>query len=138
MYNLKSNLEGREEAFVNLYPIMKEQGFALGGGWEYDHGYMDKGMDEKQTVWIRIPFVVTHGTFQGDSPESDAIVQLGTPFLLRHLYKEGVDSDAQVSVASAMFNQFQSPVDEDAEIDKRWIPEAEQELDKLQQSLDSL
>lgn len=138
MYKLNSELEGYEAGFVNVYSIMKEEGFSLGGGWEYDYGCVDKALDERNTVWLRVPFEVTHGTFEGDTDESDAVIQLSTPFVLRHLYEDGLDQDARVGVATALFNQFQSPVDKDAELDSKWIAIAEEQLNRLEQRLKSL
>ncbi|WJH34951.1 YugN-like family protein [Paenibacillus sp. CC-CFT747] len=103
------------------------------GNWEYDHGYFDANLDEAQKIWVRIPFTVIHGTFDGDTKESDAVIRLGKPFALKHLYEEGLDNEARPMVSAALVNQFQDPVDKDAEIEQKWLDEAENLLKRVEQ-----
>lgn len=136
MVPLHSPLESREEAFVNMSRSLAEHNFTLGGNWDYDHGCFDRNLDEAQKVWIRIPFQVTHGTFDGDSPQSDAVIQLGQPYVLKHLYKQDVDdSEAGANVVGALVNQFQEPEDKDAEIETHWVEQAKQVLREVESKL---
>jgi hypothetical protein len=132
MILLESELINREAAFVNISRNMEENGFSLGGNWEYDHGYFDRNLDEEQKVWLRIPFTVTHGTFDAESPESDAVILLGQPFVLKHLYEDGLDEEATPRVAGSLIDQFQEPVDKDADVEVAWVSEAQQNLKRLE------
>lgn len=135
MIPLTSKLENREAAFKNVRDYLGQYEFTLGGNWEYDHGYFDRYLDEEHTLWVRIPFAVTHGTFDGDSDASDAVVRLGQPFVLKHLYNDGLDRQADVMVYKALVDQFQSPVNKDAPVEPRWVEEAESLLRKVEQGL---
>lgn len=135
MIPISSSLEGREAAFANLEDYLGQYEFTLGGNWEYDHGYFDRYLDEEHKVWIRVPFQVTGGTFDGDSDSTDAVVKVGQPFVLKHLYNDGLDRQADVMVTKALVNQFQSPVDKDAPLERQWVEKAEGLLRKVEQGL---
>ncbi|TVY01080.1 YugN-like family protein [Paenibacillus cremeus] len=132
MYPLNSNLTGREEAFEQVRSYLHEHQFALGGNWDYEHGSFDRYLDEAHKVWLRIPFEVTHGTLDGDSGATDAMVQLGTPFVLKHVYNEGLDKEAQMRTYGALVNQFQEPLDKDAAVDDKWVNEAKSLLHEVE------
>ncbi|GIP38738.1 hypothetical protein J31TS4_20180 [Paenibacillus sp. J31TS4] len=135
MIPLQSRLENREEAYINLSKSLAGYSFGLGGNWDYDRGSFDRHLDEEQKVWLRIPFIVTHGTFDGDTPESDAVIQLGTPYVLKHLYKQDLDQEANANVVGALVNQFQEPEDKDAEIEPHWVEQAEDVLRQVETGL---
>jgi hypothetical protein len=135
MIPISSSLEGREAAFANLEDYLGQYEFTLGGNWEYDHGYFDRYLDEEHKVWIRVPFEVTNGTFDGDSDSTDAVVRLGQPFVLKHMYNDGLDRQADLMVTKALVDQFQSPVDSDAPLERQWVEKAEGLLRKVEQGL---
>jgi hypothetical protein len=135
MIPLKSELVNREEAFDQVRNYLHDFDFSLGGNWEYDHGYFDRNLDEAQKVWLRIPFEVTHGVLDGDNDSTDAIIHLGTPFVLKHIYNEGLDNEAKVQVYGALFNQFQEPVDKDAPVEDKWVDQAKDVLHEVEASL---
>jgi len=135
MKQLTSSVENYEAAFINLIDYLGEYEFALGGNWEYDHGYFDRYLDHEHKVWLRIPFQVTHGTFDGDSDDCDAVVKLGSPFVLKHLYNDGLDLSADTMVVKALVDQFQSPVDKDAPVEPEWVEKAKALLSKVEQGL---
>jgi len=109
-----------------------ERDFELGGNWDYEHGYFDKSLDEANKVWLRIPFEVTDGVIDDSSNNTEARIKLGTPFVLKHLYNEGLDKEAQVRTYGAMLDQFQQPVDSDAEVDGKWMNQAKSVLAELE------
>jgi hypothetical protein len=129
-----SELENQVEGFVSLNDFFNRFQFTLGGNWDYDHGYFDRNLDEANKVWLRIPFEVTSGTLDGISDESDAVVKLGTPFVLKHLYNEGLDPEAVPNVYGSLINQFQEPIDKDADIETYWIDQAKRILQEIEQS----
>jgi hypothetical protein len=135
MIPIQSDLANCEEAFDQVRNYLHDFEFSLGGGWDYDHGYFDKNLDEANKVWLRIPFEVTHGALDGDTDATDAIIHLGTPFVLKHIYNEGLDMEAKVKTYGAVFDQFQEPVDKDAPVEEKWVDKAKDVLHQVEESL---
>ncbi|MCY9692763.1 YugN family protein [Paenibacillus alginolyticus] len=134
MKTLSSSLEQVQESFDSVREHLHEFDFALGGNWDYDHGYFDHYLDEEHLVWLRIPFQVITGRIDGDSESTDAIVEMGTPFVLKHVYNEGLSQDAEAETYGAMIDQFQTPLDPDAKIEDKWVKEAAGLLHKVEQA----
>ncbi|MCD1260971.1 hypothetical protein B5M42_019395 [Paenibacillus athensensis] len=132
MQILSSKLDQIQESFDSVRDKLHEHEFALGGGWEYDHGYFDKYLDEAHKVWLRIPFEVVDGRIEGDTASTDALVKLGTPFVLKHIYNEGLDVEAEAETMGAMLDQFQTPLDPDAAIEDKWVKEAKDVLQEVE------
>jgi hypothetical protein len=130
-----SNLEDHVEGFANLNNFFEEWEFTLGGNWDYEHGYFDRFLDEAHMVWLRIPFQVTSGTMDGDSDASDAIVKLGTPFVLKHIYNDGLDPEAVPNVYGGLINQFQEPIEKDADIEAHWVEQAKHILQAVERNI---
>ncbi|MGO4499386.1 YugN family protein [Paenibacillus sp. 2RAB27] len=124
MKPLTSSLEQVQETFDKVRAQLEQFDFNLGGGWDYDHGYFDRSLDEANKVWLRIPVQVVTGRIEGDVEETDAVVEVGTPFVLKHVYNEGLDSEADMETAGALVDQFQAPLDSDASIEDKWVKEA--------------
>jgi hypothetical protein len=128
-----SELENKVEDFTTLHDFFGGFEFTLGGNWDYEHGYFDRFLDEAHKVWLRIPFEVTSGTLDGDSDASNAIVKLGTPFVLKHIYNEGLDPEAVPNVYGSLINQFQEPVDKDADVETHWVEQAKHILHEVEE-----
>jgi hypothetical protein len=135
MIPITSEVENHIDGFVNLHDYFGRFEFALGGNWDYEHGYFDRYLDEAHKVWLRIPFEVTSGTMDGITDESDAIVKLGTPFVLKHLYNEGLDSEAVPNVYGSLINKFQEPVDKDADVETHWLEQAKHILQEVERGI---
>nr|WP_165971920.1 YugN-like family protein [Paenibacillus piri] len=135
MIAMESRIANREEAFDFVRQYLHEHQFSLGGNWDYEHGYFDRYLDEARKVWLRIPFEVTHGALDGDASSTDAIVRFGSPFVLKHVYNEGLDEEAHVNTYGALFNQFQEPLDRDAPVEDKWVSKAEEVLRQVDESL---
>lgn len=133
MFVISSSIENMEQPFTELNQALKPFGFVLGGNWDYDHGSFDYGMDESHKVWLRIPFQVTKGSLDGLQEEQNTIIQLGKPYVLKHVYQEGLDPEAEVNTYGALVNQFQKPADSDAEIEPMWIEKAKQVIAQIEQ-----
>lgn len=134
MIPLQSGLERKEEELAGFKRYLEQDhGFTLGGNWEYDHGSFDKALDDENKVWLRIPFKVTRGRLDPDRVSAETNIVIGTPFVLRHLYKEGNDSEAGFALTGGLVNQFQSPADKDADIESGWVSEAQSCLSKVEQ-----
>ncbi len=125
MISISSALQDQEGEFKAFRELFEGCGFVLGGNWDYEQGCFDCALDEARRVWVRIPFRVTRGKLDGASDSSDAPVRLGCPFVLRHLYEEGLDGAAQVQTYGGLIDQFQEPADKDAEVDAFWLEQAE-------------
>lgn len=134
MKTLISSLEQVQESFDSVRAHLQEFEFALGGNWDYDHGYFDRYLDEAHKVWLRIPVQVVTGRIDGDAESTDAIVEVGTPFVLKHVYNEGLDNGAEAETYGALIDQFQTPLDSDAEIEDKWVKEAASLLQKVEQA----
>ncbi|WP_282937073.1 YugN-like family protein [Paenibacillus sp. RC67] len=132
MIPVDSALVNREEAYDQIRDYLHDHQFTLGGNWEYDHGYFDRALDNDNKVWLRIPFGVTHGRLDGDTNSTDAIIRIGSPFVLKHLYNEGLDKEAQVNTYGALVDQFQEPVDKDAPVDDEWVSKAKSILREVE------
>lgn len=132
MHPLSSRLTGQEQEFAPVQSALAERGFALGGAWEYDRGSFDCALDEGNKVWLRLPFRVTNGNLDGETAENDAKIRFDEPYVLKHLYNEGLDAEAQPRTFGALFDQFQDPVEPDADIEPRWIDEARERLEEVE------
>jgi hypothetical protein len=132
MIPLESALTNQEEAFGQVSNYLNKFDFTLGGNWEYDHGYFDRYLDEAHKVWLRIPFEVTHGVLDVDPAASDAIICMGTPFVLKHIYNDGLDNEARIHTYGGLVDQFQEPIDKDAPIEDDWVAKAQEMLDKVE------
>ncbi|MBM7565341.1 YugN family protein [Paenibacillus sacheonensis] len=132
MIPLESKLEFSEKEFTEVQSLLEEHQFALGGSWDYEHGYFDRSLDEAQMVWLRMPFAVINGAIDSETQDLDAKIKLGQPFVLKHVYNEGLDSEAQVSTLGGLMNQFQEPLDPDAEVESKWITKAKDVLAEVE------
>lgn len=132
MISLESPIVRRKEAFEQARTYLYGMEFSLGGNWDYEHGSFDRYLDEGHKVWLRLPFEVTRGTLEGDTGATDAIIQFGTPFVLKHVYNEGLDKEAQVRTYGAMVDQFQEPLDKDADIEPKWVEQAKDLLRQVE------
>ncbi|BBH21602.1 hypothetical protein Back11_29470 [Paenibacillus baekrokdamisoli] len=132
MIPLSSKLASSEQHFADMKDTLEEHEFALGGSWDYNHGSFDRYLDEAHKVWLRVPFDVISGNVDSESFDTDAKIKLGQPFVLKHVYNEGLDSDAQPRTVGSLVNQFQDPLDPDAEIESKWVDKAKGILSKVE------
>ena len=136
MKPISSALENFTDDYDRIQQHLHLFQFTLGGNWEYDSGSFDRALDDEKKVWLRLPFEVTHGKLAGpESPNPGARIRMGTPFVLNHIYREGLDHEAVPRTYGALFDQFQDPVDKDASVDDRWVQEAAQLLRQVEQGL---
>lgn len=137
MIPLQSQLEHVDGPYADIKQHVDRCGFVLGGNWDYDHGYFDKALDDKQQVWLRVPFHVSRGRLEGESSEANASTHIvfGTPFVLNHLYEEGIDEEGRSGPLRSLIDQFQSPADPDAPLDDHWVIIAREALTELEQAV---
>lgn len=134
MIELTSSVVGKKYDLYKLEQILKPLGYSIGGNWDYDHGSFDYKIDvEDGYQFLRVPFKAIDG--QLDS--RNCTVELQTPFLLSHQYEEDVDLDhSEIGNVSAMFNQFQAPVNKDADIPTENIEKGKVLVKELEEALE--
>ncbi|WP_080836700.1 YugN family protein [Cohnella massiliensis] len=135
MYAISSSLTGREREFASARRALGEKGFSLGGNWDYRRGSFDCALDEAQKVYLRLPFVVTRGSLDSETDDIKADIRFEEPYVLKHVYNEGLDPEAQPRTLGATFDQFSDPLDSDADIEPRWIETARGRLSEAEQLL---
>ena len=135
MLELKSSITGLSMSLADAREKTESAGFVLGGNWEYDHGCFDKALDQQDIVWLRIPFDVTQVNLDSERENLNATIRFGAPFVLKHVYEEGIDSEAASGLLSSFVNQFQTPADPDDKVEPHWVERAEAELRELEQIL---
>ncbi|MGO4185477.1 hypothetical protein BK120_11320 [Paenibacillus sp. FSL A5-0031] len=133
MIPISSVLESREQHFLETKELLESQQFTLGGNWEYAAGSFDRALDDANKIWLRIPFEVIAGHIDVGEKDNEARIILGTPYVLKHEYREGNDPEASVRVVGALFDQFQSPSNPDAEVEPQWIDRAKETLNEVEQ-----
>ncbi|ENH97112.1 hypothetical protein J416_06672 [Gracilibacillus halophilus YIM-C55.5] len=129
MYPLESSINEKVYPFTQLQEKLETYGMSLGGAWEYDHGYFDlKLADDGAYHFLRIPF----RALQGSLDEKEAMVQIDQPYLLSHRYKNDVDAYASSGALEGAVNQFQTPVEKDADIPHEYIEKGKEALQRLE------
>jgi len=132
MYKIPSQIEGEHFELYKLEQMLKPIGYSIGGGWDYDHGFFDfKMADDDGYHFLRLPFSSIEGALDTDG----TIVELGTPFILTHVYQNDLDDFAGIGNVSASFDQFAEPKDEDADIPKKYVDFGKELVRELEQIL---
>ncbi|MBH5319266.1 hypothetical protein I6N90_15790 [Paenibacillus sp. GSMTC-2017] len=135
MIPVSSIIDGKQKTFTEAKQWLENNGFTLGGNWDYNRGSFDRALDKENKVWLRIPFEVTEGTIDSELTENNAHIRFEEPYVLKHLYNEGNDPEASVRVVAAAFDQFQSPVNPDADIEQHWVNRGKEMIRQLETSI---
>jgi hypothetical protein len=135
MFTLQSKLEQQVMDYIHTKNELSQLEFTIGGNWDYSHGSFDRSLDKKRTVWLRIPFHMTQGEMDAEVDDTEARIQIDQPFVLKHLYEEGLDGEAQIRTYGALVDQFQEPKNKDAQIESHWIDEARTILQQVERIL---
>jgi len=118
MIEIPSQIEGKAFKLNQIEDDLKSLGYAIGGNWDYDHGYFDYKIDDEVGYqFLRVPFQAIDG--QLDS--KNTTIEFGRPFLLSHKYQIGLDDHAVTGNFSASINQFSEPEDPDATFPEKYI-----------------
>jgi hypothetical protein len=88
MISINSTLENKVQDYIHTKNELDKLDFTLGGNWDYDNGFFDRYLDDRRTVWLRIPFHMTQGELDSEVTDMEARIQLGKPYILRHLIRK--------------------------------------------------
>lgn len=128
MIELKTNLVGNKALFGDASAVLGEHDITMGGNWDFDRGNFDAilNQDGSETIYLRLPFDVVDGVLDEDT----AMIEFGTPFIIKHVINIGLDDEDNPVLAATGLDQFQSPQDKDAPIvyDEKWVTEGEQRV----------
>ncbi|WP_144461537.1 YugN-like family protein [Siminovitchia fortis] len=118
MIRIESSIEGRRFYLHKLEQLLKPRGYTIGGNWDYDKGFFDYKMaNDEGYQFLRIPFTAVDGQLD----KRGAVVELGKPFVLNHVYQGGLDDGPNSGNMTASFNQFAEPEDPDGSLDDKYI-----------------
>ncbi|WP_058306863.1 YugN family protein [Gracilibacillus massiliensis] len=135
MFELDSTIENKVFFYREVKRILEKEGYALGGAWEYDHGYFDyKLANDDGYHFLRVPF----HSLKGEIENENAVIKMDKPYILTHRYQDDVDAYAESSVIQASFNQFQTPVEKDADIPTSYIEKGKIVLENLEVLLEQI
>jgi hypothetical protein len=133
MIPLSSRLNSRELVFGEIKNRLSGYDFSIGGNWDYKSGSFDRPLDgEAQKVWLRLPFEVINGDLDAETDNDDALIRFEQPFVLKHVYNEGLEQGVSPGMMGGLVNQFQHPTDPDASVEQIWIDKAEQVLRQVE------
>lgn len=103
MIPIPSAIDGQSFLLQELEQVMKPLGYVINGGWEYDHGYFDYKIDDRDGyLFLRIPV----NAVQGSLDERGAAVRIGTPFMLRQVFQADVDDHAEGGLSNHCLINF--------------------------------
>jgi hypothetical protein len=134
MITIDSNMiEGFQTTYQKAKDMLDPEGFAIGGGWNYDHGYFDHPLDWEEEhgyrYYLRIPVYAV----KGDIGDHKTIVEFGKPFVIKHEFRTKNNPSGDVGVLSSLVNQFSEPIPtEGAEIDEQWVARARNLVEKIE------
>ncbi|HBZ10951.1 MAG TPA: hypothetical protein DEO65_13950 [Bacillus bacterium] len=132
MIQIESSIEGRRFNLHKLEQLLKPRGYTIGGNWDYDRGFFDYKMaNDEGYQFLRVPFTAVDGQLD----QKGAVVELGKPFILNHVYQEGIDDGPDPGNMTASFNQFAEPEDPDGSVDDKYIAKGHELIKNLEVAL---
>jgi hypothetical protein len=138
MLKLQTNLNGKQTQYGLARDVLAEHGFDLGGSWDYSWGVFDTVLsrNENETVYLRIPFHV----LDGEVEQNDASIEFDIPYLVKHVVNMGLDKDENSLLTTTGINQFQDPLDTDAQIKQKdkWGEIGEKAIEQVVNSFEQM
>ena len=119
MIPIASKLEGQVFQLYKLEMLLKPLGYVIGGGWDYERGSFDyKIADNNGYQFLRLPFEAVNGELD----TKGAVVRMGTPYVLSHVYEEELDDRVNtLTSAFTSLDQFSEPKNPDGPLDQTYI-----------------
>lgn len=114
LLTLETDLEGKKAYFGQMRKLLQPLGFTLCGNWDYHRGKFDIALwrEAGDTIYLRLPFYVV----AGELDENSAYIEFMKPYVVKHVVNLGIDRDENSLLSATGFNQFQKPLDTDANI----------------------
>jgi hypothetical protein len=132
MVIISSQLEGMQMQYREVEKILQQDGWVIGGNWEYGGGSFDYVFEKDPSYrTVRLPFRTLVGNLDGGNP----IIEFQSPYLLVHEYQDGLDDHVQVGVFSSLVNQFSEPMNKDAEVTSEDVEIGEEIIKKTEENL---
>ncbi len=133
MEQLSFSLEGQAFYLIDLEDRLKPMGFNISNNWEYDHGFFDYKISQDGSYYfLRLPFRTVEGLLDSD----DCVVAFDSPVLLHHKYRGDYDQAAvNINNFNASINQFQTPLEKDAEIEPEMFEKGDEILRKAENAI---
>lgn len=132
-----TKIEGQTAGFEHFRTRLTPLDFVVGANWDYNHGLFDRALDGVDKVYLRIPFQVVEGEFDGESTQESTRVQIGKPLVIKHIYEEGIDEGADTGLFSSLVDQFQDPIEKDAPVEDKWVVKAREVMAQVDATLTS-
>ncbi|MFX3622898.1 MAG: YugN-like family protein [Ectobacillus sp.] len=119
MIPIHSKIEGQTFQLYKLEQLLKPFGYVIGGNWDYEKGSFDYKIDDEEGYqFLRVPFEAVSGQLDAKG----AMVRLGTPYVLSHVYQENLDDHVNTMTAGfTSLDQFSEPKDSDAKVHKKYV-----------------
>jgi hypothetical protein len=139
MFQIQSDIEGKRAYFGAARDIFKSYGCSFCSNFEYDQGKFDALLwrEGGESIFLRIPIYV----LEGELDHSKALIEFGTPFVIKHVVNIGLDHDENSFLtATTGLDQFQTPLDKDGYIyDKsRWAKAGREAIEQVMSSMTGL
>ncbi|WP_066062993.1 YugN family protein [Neobacillus soli] len=139
MIKLQSAIEGKRANFGIVRSVFDSYGCSFCSNFDYDRGKFDALLwrEGGESIYLRVPIYV----LDGELDHSNAYIQFGTPFVIKHVVNTGLDYDENsLLTATTGLAQFQEPLDKDGSIrDKsRWEKAGEETLERVLGSINGL
>ena len=139
MFQIQSDIEGKRAYFGAARDIFKSYGCSFCSNFEYDQGKFDALLwrEGGESIFLRIPIYV----LDGELDHSKALIEFGTPFVIKHVVNIGLDHDENSFLtATTGLDQFQTPLDKDGYIyDKsRWAKAGKEAIEQVMSSMTGL
>ncbi|MBP1950081.1 YugN-like family protein [Virgibacillus litoralis] len=132
MVPINSEVENKIYPLYVLEERLKPEGFVIGSNWDYEKGYFDMKIDDDGIYYfLRIPFYAVAGSL--DYP--GVTVRVDQPFLLAHQYQRGYDEEGAGGALRGAFDQFQSPVNADADVPDEYVETGREIMKKVERLL---
>lgn len=139
MIKLQTNMEGRRAYFGAVKNIFHSKGCSFCSNFDYHQGKFDALLYREggESIYLRIPIYVV----DGELDYSNALIEFGTPFVIKHVVNIGLDYDENAFLtATTGLAQFQEPLDTDGQIrDKsRWVQAGEDTVNMIMNSINEV
>lgn len=129
---LNSDIENKIYPLYVLEDLLKPEGFVIGSNWDYEKGSFDLKIDDQGVYYfLRIPFYAVAGSL--DYP--GVTVRVDQPFILAHQYQKGFDEEGLGGAVRGAVDQFQSPVNADADVPEEYVKIGKSFLKNIEKKL---